>query len=754
MPQHDMDVSGGSGAGVRADLNAALQALASASSGATAPTTAYAYQFWADTTAGVLKQRNAANTSWIVRGPLAETLVVVRASNTVLGVGDWARTIIASGTWTQTFAGASTLGDGWFVEYRNGGTGVVTLDPNGSEQIDGATTVQLAPGETCSIYCNGAALYTIGRTAAAAQSQAATAFTSAGAAPSFTLAPVPALTTYAANQRFRVKFHAAGTGVATLNISALGAKSIKQYDAGGAKVAAVIVAGQLADVEYDGTDFVILDPLPPAAQVTLAVRQTVLSGVTDSNGRANFIGTGSGLSCNLAATASAVVMAFASGFGQSGAVDYVEQIAVDQAGYWSGLAANNLNYLHITRTAAGSLSAGSTLAPVQYGYTYDQTKQALLHFENSLLDDYGNAWINGGGVTFSTTAKFGGYSASFSASATGYIEAPFKLNLNAPFTIDFQHKRGATGGRQTLAGDGESSGANTGIGIMLEFNPSNQLVFSLFSGGTQYSVTGPTVTDTTSFHHIEACRSQDGKMWLFYDGAVYGPTDVSAVAINSLPSTSANPLRFGRLGAYAGYYLNGLIDDLRIAPYCRHTASFTAPVVAGNIAAPGESSDWFDLSTWTMKSVSAASTAAGSSPTFSSVNRLYVGEAMTGLSSVSSVVGYAYMGRAIVRGNPTWATSSVTNMNHNVGAPVKVSMRAECLSYNNGWSSGDLWNIGAINNTQSGYDAGVGFDSKAVRLIVAYSAGLYMPPKGGGVQFSLASYASSWACNALVERAF
>ena len=100
--------------------------------------------------------------------------------------------------------------------------------------------------------------------AAAIQRQAYTAFDTAGAAPSFTLTAAPAITAYAAGQRFRVKFGVAGNGSDTLNVNALGAKSLKQYDRAGAKVAAVITAGQLADVEYDGVDFVILDPLPSA----------------------------------------------------------------------------------------------------------------------------------------------------------------------------------------------------------------------------------------------------------------------------------------------------------------------------------------------------------------------------------------------------------------------------------------------------------------------------------------------------------
>lgn len=95
------------------------------------------------------------------------------------------------------------------------------------------------------------------------QTQATTAFTTAGAAPNFTLTPSPAITAYSANQRFRAKFHAAGTGADVINVNTLGNKSLKQYDATGSKVAAFIAANQLADIEYDGVDFVILDPLPP-----------------------------------------------------------------------------------------------------------------------------------------------------------------------------------------------------------------------------------------------------------------------------------------------------------------------------------------------------------------------------------------------------------------------------------------------------------------------------------------------------------
>ena len=71
MSQHDYDLANQAGAAFRADLNLALAAMVSKNSGATAPATTYAYMTWADTTAGLLKMRNAANSAWIILGPLS-----------------------------------------------------------------------------------------------------------------------------------------------------------------------------------------------------------------------------------------------------------------------------------------------------------------------------------------------------------------------------------------------------------------------------------------------------------------------------------------------------------------------------------------------------------------------------------------------------------------------------------------------------------------------------------------------------------
>ena len=85
-----------------------------------------------------------------------------RTSNTILAFADRGDIIdVTSGTFTQTFSAASTLGAGWFVYYKNSGTGEVTLDPNSSETIDGLTTFIMYPGESRLIQCDGTSLNSI-----------------------------------------------------------------------------------------------------------------------------------------------------------------------------------------------------------------------------------------------------------------------------------------------------------------------------------------------------------------------------------------------------------------------------------------------------------------------------------------------------------------------------------------------------------------------------------------------------------------
>ena len=87
MAQHDYIIANQSGAAFRSDLNNGLAAIVSQNSGAAQPSTTYAYQWWSDTTTGLLKLRNAANNAWITIGTLADVNLglLSRAGGTLTG---------------------------------------------------------------------------------------------------------------------------------------------------------------------------------------------------------------------------------------------------------------------------------------------------------------------------------------------------------------------------------------------------------------------------------------------------------------------------------------------------------------------------------------------------------------------------------------------------------------------------------------------------------------------------------------------
>lgn len=97
-----------------------------------------------------------------VVGGGASVVSSARTANTILTAADNSTLVdITSGTFTQTFTAAATLGSGWFCYIRNAGTGDITLDPNASELIDGLTSYAMYPGECRLVQCNGTAFISV-----------------------------------------------------------------------------------------------------------------------------------------------------------------------------------------------------------------------------------------------------------------------------------------------------------------------------------------------------------------------------------------------------------------------------------------------------------------------------------------------------------------------------------------------------------------------------------------------------------------
>ena len=73
MAQHDYTIDNQTFPSYRTDHNNSLSAIVSNNSGATQPSTTYAYQWWYDTSSNILKLRNADNDAWINIGTFDQT---------------------------------------------------------------------------------------------------------------------------------------------------------------------------------------------------------------------------------------------------------------------------------------------------------------------------------------------------------------------------------------------------------------------------------------------------------------------------------------------------------------------------------------------------------------------------------------------------------------------------------------------------------------------------------------------------------
>ena len=73
MAQHDYTIDNQTFPSYRTDHNNSLSAIVSNNSGATQPSTTYAYQWWYDTSSNILKLRNADNDAWINIGTFNQT---------------------------------------------------------------------------------------------------------------------------------------------------------------------------------------------------------------------------------------------------------------------------------------------------------------------------------------------------------------------------------------------------------------------------------------------------------------------------------------------------------------------------------------------------------------------------------------------------------------------------------------------------------------------------------------------------------
>jgi len=106
-----------------------------------------------------------AGTGLIAIGSLLSLAMPVTffGSNYTAGTDDRAKTFIWNGgAGTLTSDAAGTLGDNWFLQLRNEGTGALVVNPPGSQTINGSSTLSFQPGDSAIIFTDGNNFYTLG----------------------------------------------------------------------------------------------------------------------------------------------------------------------------------------------------------------------------------------------------------------------------------------------------------------------------------------------------------------------------------------------------------------------------------------------------------------------------------------------------------------------------------------------------------------------------------------------------------------
>lgn len=130
--------------------------------------------------------------------------------------------------------------------------------------------------------------------------------TTAGTSTAYTITPAPAITAYAAGQKFSFKAHAANGATPTLAVSGLAAKAV-QFN-GAALVSAEIGLNNYHEVVYDGTQFQLLNPVMSATNRALPAS---VGQVQD--GSLLWLGTTAGTLTAFTASASPAITAYTAG---------------------------------------------------------------------------------------------------------------------------------------------------------------------------------------------------------------------------------------------------------------------------------------------------------------------------------------------------------------------------------------------------------------------------------------------------------
>lgn len=475
-----------------------------------------------------------------------------------------------------------------------------------------------------------------------------------GAANAYVITLAPAPANQAALLGVPVTFKAANanTTASTLNPNALGAQNIVNRD-GTTLVAGQIPLNGIATVIWDGTNYQLQSASPPSGNAVVPVRQTALMGAQTAAGYANFLSAGAALNFNISATATPLALTFSGGFGSTGNVDFLTRITADASNQGT-LGARQTNFITATYVSSSSVTWGSTVIPPQYGYAFDQAAQELLRWpgtnaSTTILSDYGNTWTAAGNAQLSTGTLIDGGNTLLCDGTGDYVESSNFTTLGGgSWTWEFKF-RWATlpiaGQTQVLLNAGQSA---SNFGILLGLNNTTgttKTTLSLSSNSTSADIVSlqlgtKTVWATaTTYHFALTYDALAGAYFLYVDGTQDGATVTTASRICGLVK-----VRYGEAIDATLQQANGSYGWSRMSRSCAYPngTAFTPTT-----SIPSVTGDFFSIPQMTMYGVTVASGVAGTNPTLTAKNVVYVGEQDTGAATVTATRNYAYQGKYV-----------------------------------------------------------------------------------------------------------
>ncbi len=250
---------------------------------------------------------------------------------------------------TVSLIAASTLGNNWFADIRNSGSGNLTIDPASSELINGAATLVLSPGDSCRVVTDGSAWYTFGLGRSAVFAFDYTSISLTGQTSPYTLSGSEL-------NRVAYKF----TGVLTANMEIVVPSTTQQYwvdnsTTGGSYTLGLrtvsqtpainVVRGSRGIFYCDGTNFLDADTGSIATPIGISDGGT--GSTTAGGARVNLSAAASGANSDITSL-SGLTTALAPAYGGTGVTTVPSNGQV--------LIGNGTNYTAATLTAGSNIT--------------------------------------------------------------------------------------------------------------------------------------------------------------------------------------------------------------------------------------------------------------------------------------------------------------------------------------------------------------------------------------------------------------